>query len=882
MSLWRHIRLGLRGLMHHAEVAEKIDEEVRHYLDQAEAELVASGTSPEEARRTVRLRYGDGLAAREEVGSYGWENLVVSVWTDVRLAGRRLVRDPGFSVIAVLTLGLGIGATTAIVSAVRPVLFDALPYLNANRIVVVADRSEDGTPVPVTFGTYLEVRSRSGSFDELAAYKPWQPTLTWAQDAERLEGQRVGAEYFGVLGATPFLGAGFDPEADRPGGPDLVILSHRLWALRFGSDPTIVGRTVRLDGTAFTVTGVMGPNFENATAPLATVWSLLQYEPVPASFDSREWGHHLQMFGRLKAGLGLDEAYSRIEAVAANPAPDFVRPVWASLKAGLSIRSLRESATRDARPTMLVLLGAASLLLGIACVNLTILLLARGARRQGEIAMRMALGASRSRLARYLLTESLVLAALGAGVGVIVAQPALAGLLAVSPPSLAQTDTVGLDVGALLVAVVLPTLISVIFGLGPVVVRAGRTPLRGIQSTHRGSIRGTLSARRALVVTEVAFAAVLLVGAGLLLRSTQRLFAIEPGFDATGVVVLQVSTTALGRGDDVVHRFYREALEAVRDVPGVRAAGVTSQLPLSGDVDMYGLTLHEPGRALGGDGSAYRYAVTPGYLDVMGVELMQGRHLDRRDDDAASRAAVVSESLARRLFPYDDPIGSRLQFGAAIDRPYTVVGVVEDVKQESLGAVEAEAVYVPSDQWHWADRVRWIVVQANGDTEALVPSIREAIRRVDPNQPVVRVQSMTDLVARSETQRRFVSTVLAAFAMSALLLAGVGLFGVLSGSVTERAREIGVRGALGASRTDIVALVIRNGISITGLGLVVGLGAAAAATEALSTLLFDVSRLDPLTYLGVFAILSAVALVACWVPATRAARLDPASTLRAS
>ncbi len=877
MRLWRQVVSGLRSLFRRTEADRDLEDEVEHYIDEAVAELVASGVDPVEARRAVRLRYGDALAAREEVRSFGWESTVAAVWTDVRIATRRLVRDPGFSVVAVLTLGLGIGATTAIFSVVRPVLFDPLPYPDADRIVAVADRADDGSVAPVTFGSFQELHARSGSFAALAVYKPWQPTSTGGEEAERLEGQRVSAEYFDVLGVQPLLGRSFDPTADHPGGPDVVVVSYGLWQRRFASDPSVVGSTVQLDSQPFTVVGVMPPGFENATSYAADVWALLQYDPAAVSFDTREWGHHLDMIGRVKTGVSVDQAEASLAAIANTPVPEFVRPVWATLAQGLVTRRLREASTAQARPMSLVLMGAVALLLTIACVNLTILLLARGARRRGELALRAALGARWPRLVRSLLTESLLLAGAGAAVGLLVARAGRAGLVAVSPPTL-RLAAVDLDPGAFAVAVAVPTLVALFFGVTPAI--AGTRP-GAARSSARGSVHHAHPARRALVVTEVALAVILLVGAGLLLRSTQNLFSISPGFDPSRTVVLQISTTGLGRGDATTEQFFDEALEAVRVVPGVEDAALTSQLPLSGDVDMYGVTLVEEGRSEAADGSAYRYAVSPGYFDAMSIPVVGGRGLDPRDGGDAEPVAVVSESLARRLFAGTDPVGSLFHFGAVTEPAFRVVGVVGDVKQESLGTAQADAVYIASRQWHWADRVRWLVVRAARDPGAIVTPIRQAIRGVDPNQPIVRVQAMSELVARSEAQRRFVAIVLGAFALSALTLAGIGLFGVLSGSVTERAREIGVRGALGASRSDIVGLVIRNGMAMTGLGVAIGVAVATLASETLVSLLFGVSRLDAATYLSVLTLLSLVSALACWIPATRAARMDPVATLKA-
>lgn len=878
--LWRPLIQGVRTLLGRDNADQELAEEMAHYLQEAEAELRAQGATPQEARRAVRLRYGDGLSAREDVRSYGWESTVEEIFSDVRLAARRLRRTPGFTAVAVLTLGLGIGAATAIFSAVRPVLFEPLGYPDAHRLVALSDRSDEGAPVPVTFGTYVELKERVGVFSDLTVYKPWQPTLTGVTEPERLNGQAVSAEYFAVLGVSPALGPGFDAADDRPGGPRRVVMSHGLWQRRFGSDPGVVGGTVRLDGEAYAVVGVMPPDFENVTGLGSQVWSLLQYDPRVADFLTREWGHHLEMMGRLNEGVTPDGARTALDRVTADPIPAFPRPQHAALDMGILVQPLRDAATAQARPTMVVLLGAVGLLLLITCVNVTMLVLARGARRSGELAMREALGAGRSRLARHLLTESLLLAGLGGVVGVAVARIGLAGLVAVSPPSLPRLAAVALDGSALALALGLTTVFGLVFGLLPALGRPGHRLPQAVRGTGRGS-RGTSSARHILVVVEVAMAVVLLVGAGLLLRSTQRIFSEPLGFDPSDVVVMQIYATGLERGDRVTHQFFDAGLEAVGNVPGVSSAALTSQLPLSGDVDGYGVTRGDGPTADGEvDGAAYRYAVSPGYFETLGLELVRGRGLQAQDDAGGPRAAVVSASLARRMYPDGDPLGHRIHLGPVEGEPYTIVGVVADVKQASLGARDSEAVYVTSHQWHWADRVRWIVVRTDQDVRGLLPALHRAVWSVDRNQPITRAQSMERLVARSEAQRRFVLVVVLAFALAALALAGIGLYGVLAGSVTERMRELGVRAALGASREVILGIVVRQGMTLTALGGVVGVAAAVVASRILVTLLYGVTRLDMVTYLAVTAMLGVVAALACWIPGARAARVDPLTSLR--
>lgn len=876
----RAFRAGAHALLRRRELDRETSEEIAHFLEEAEADLVARGASREEARRAVRLRYGDPLPAREDVRAYGWEAGVETLLSDLRLTLRGLRRNPAFTTVVVLTLGLGVGATTAIVSAVRPVLFEPLAYPAADRLVSIADRGGDGTLLQTTFGTYRELDQRNRVFSGLAVFKPWEPTLTGDGEPTRLEGQSVSASYFDVLGVAPVLGPGLDASQDRPDGDRQVLISDALWRARFDADPELLGRAVRLDGEPAVVVGVMPGDFENVTAATASVWTLLQYDPMLPGFDTREWGRHLEMIGRLLPGVELDEAGSALQDIARRPIGEVVRPDWASMSGGFALRPLKEAVVEDVEPTLLVLLGAVLLLLGVTCANLTVVSLARGSRRKGEFSLRLALGAGRARLARYLVTEGLVLAALGGALGVMVAGIGLEALVRVAPPTLPRLGDVTLDGPAVLLALALTTLIGLMFGLAPGLHRGGVT-VSALKDLGRRTARRTHTARRALIVSEVALATVLLIGAGLLLRSAQRLFSQPLGFDPSGVVVMQVHATGLESGDGVTHRFFDEALDAVEDVPGVASAALASQLPLSGGTDMYGAVPDAPDVVEGTLGPAQRYAVTPGYFDVLGVPVLRGRFLEVGDVAGAPRVAVVSRSLARRLFPDADALGRRVRVGPEELEPFTVVGVVEDVKHASLAGGPAEAVYVPTGQWHWADRVRWVVARGQGDATSLVPAIRRAIWSADGNQPVVRAQSMDAVVTRSEARRRFVLIVLSVFALSALAVSGVGLFGVLSGLVEERTREMGVRAALGASRENLVALVVRQGLGLVGLGTVIGAAGAASGSRALSGMLFEVSRFDSATYVGALVVVVSGAVLASAAPAIRAGRADPAEALRA-
>ncbi|HEY7877932.1 MAG TPA: ABC transporter permease [Gemmatimonadaceae bacterium] len=897
MSLWRHVTRGLHALANRRASDRDARDEIQDYLDRATAAHAERGLSPAEALRAARMELGNATVAREQLRTYGWENTVESVAADLRYAIRRLRAAPGFTVVTVLTLALGIGATTAIFGAVNPILFASLPYPHADRLVTVADQADDGSPQDPTLGTFNELRARSTSFAALAAADQWGPSLTGTTEPERLHGQRVSADYFRALGVSPTVGRDFSNVEDRVGGPNVAILSDRLVQRRFGGDRSIVGRTVMLSDDVYVVIGVMPRDFANVIAPSTDIWAPMQ-EPAPAPFTSREWGHHYRIIGRLAANATIDGASRETKAIGRATTPEFPRPVWADMRHGLLVHSMQDDVAYAAKPALFAMIGSALLLLVIACVNVTNLLIARGAQRRGEFAMRLALGAGRGRLLRQLLTESLMLAAIGGVLGLVVAVAGVRALVALSPPGLPRVDAIRVDGSVFVFALAATTIVGLAVGFVPAL-GAARAGLRdGLQESSRRTVGGRALARSSLVVAEVALALVLLASAGLLMRSLDRLFAVAPGFDAPGLLTMQIVDAGRAyHSDSARARYFDQALDAVRHVPGVAAAAMTSQLPLSGELDGYGYEFQsKPSLTPGEDGSALRYAVSPGYFATMRIPLRRGRLFDASDRSGGGggegggggggspEVVVLSEAFARREFGDENPIGQRVRFGpeAGSTRPWdVVVGVVGDVKQESLALSQTDAFYVPIGQWSWVDNVQSLVVRTTGDAAALAPSVRRAIWSVDPDQPVRRIVTMNGLIAASASQRRFAFLVIETFALAALVLAAVGMYGVISGSVTERTREIGIRTALGAASRDIVAHVIGGGVKLAALGVAIGLGGAVAASRLLESLLFGVSRLDPITYVGVTVLLTAVAVLASWLPAQRAARVDPSITLRA-
>jgi putative ABC transport system permease protein len=869
----RQLLRGVRTLFRGSAADAEVDAEVQQYLDEAAAAHVERGLTPEEARRAARLEVGSPLAVREEVRASGWEHAIETLAADVRYAARRLRFDSGFTAIVVLTVALGVGAVTAIFSVVDPILFEPLPYPEPRRIVSISEMRSDGSHVDGTFGMFRGLAEGTHAFAALAVFKPWQPTVVGRDHPERLDGQRVSADYFRALGVGPLLGRNFEAADDRPNAPSVVILSHALWRQHFAADPAILGQSITLDERQFTVIGVMGERFENVLAPAAMLWAPMQYDMS----QGRAWGHHLRTLGRLAAGVGIERASQEVASTGARVIEE-QRPETYGSEVQFTVSTLQDDVTRGVRPALLAIFGAAGLVLAIVCANVSNLFLARGVHRRGEFALRAALGAGRSRLVTQMIIESLVLALLGGARGMAAAVVLVRVLVAMGPAGLPRLDAVRVDASVFAFGLAVTTTVGVMFGLIPARQAARSDPQRDIGAgSHR--LTGTNRRMRSiLVISEVALALILLVSSGLLVRSLERLFAIPSGFDARNVVTMQVPAP---RGAAASQPFFERALEAVRRVPGVERAGLTTQLPLSGDRDEYGVHLEaEPARPAQ-TYSSFRYAVSHGYFEAMGIPLKHGRLLDEHDGAGSQFVALISESLARMHFGDADPIGRRLRIGPTDGTPYTIVGVVGDVRQLSLGLAQTDAVYITPAQWPFPEGVMSVVVRARGDAAALIPSLREAIWSVDGSQAIVRVSLMEDLVIASAGERRFAVMLFEGFALAALVLAAAGIYGVLAGSVAERTREIGVRSALGATRASILALVYRQGLGLVLIGGVIGLIGAVLASRLIAGLLVGISRFDPVTYAGTAILLTAVAALACTLPAWRAVRIDPATTLRA-
>jgi putative ABC transport system permease protein len=880
----RIVNLFRRNRMH-----AEIERELSAHIAMRTEDNLRAGMSPKDARRDAFLRFGNTTAISERTTQADSALYLEDLWADIRYACRQLRNAPGFAVASILVLSLGIGASTAIFSAIKPILIDPLPYPNAGRIMMLWETRGNDAPAFNTFGTFHGMAERNRSFESMAVMRLWQPVLaataSRTDHPERFTGQRVSAAFFRTLGVSPKLGRDFDVSDDRFHGPSLVILSDRIWRQRFAANPSIVGSQVRLDDNLYTVIGVMPGAFENVLEPSADLWTPLQYDPsLPP--EGREWGHHLRMVARLRSNATREQASREASAILRVLAQTYAKGYDSSggTPVGMIVTPLQNDLTAGVKPSLMAVLGAAALVLLIACVNTTNLLLARGAQRRAEFAMRAALGAARSRLIRQLLTESLLIALLGAALGMVIAEAGVRALIALSPVDLPRAGAIAIDASVFFFALGITALVGTLVGLIPAWQASGTDLSTGMRQISRRSAGGRRLTRSALVIAEVSLAVVLLIGAGLLLRTMQHLFATDPGFEAQNLLTMQVQETGQRFTDAATGlRFLDDALDRVRRTPGVVSAGFTSQLPLSGDYDEYGIQFDRNGNS--GGNSAARYSVTPGYLEAMRIPLRSGRLLDQRDTTGAPGAVLISESLARRIFPGQNPLGQRVRVGPDVghaDRPWaTIVGVVGNVKQQSLAIGDGDAFYAPTSQGLWVDNAQSLVVRTVGPPAALAPLIRDAIWSVDRDQPIVRLATMDRLLATSESERHFVLLLFEAFALAGLTLAAIGIYGVLSGSVAERTREIGVRAALGATRGNLLGLILRQGMMLTAVGIVIGLCGAVAASRAIAALLFEVSNLDPFTYAAVALLLLAVAGAACLIPARRAASVNPVDALRA-
>jgi predicted permease len=853
---------------------DELEEEIRSHLRMAVQERVERGETLAEAEAAAQREFGNlGLVKEVTREMWGWSWLR-QLAQDFKYGLRTMRRAPGFTAVAVLTLALGIGANTAIFSVVNAVLLRPLSYRDPARLVTVL---HDGWN-PVAPANFLDWREQSRSFESIAAAQLWSLTMTGQERPEQLSVLQTSAEMFQLLGVDAALGRTYASGEDRPGQEHVVVLSHRLWQRRFGGARDVVGHEVMLDGEPYTVIGVMPPDFQ-----FAPFWATHAEAWLPLNFGQRvndRRGQSLRVFARLKDDVTREQAQAEMEAVNKRLAEQHPRE-----NEGLTVQvdSLHEKVVGNSRPALLIILGAVGFVLLIACANVANLMLAKAATRRKEIAVRIALGAGRLRVVRQLLTESLLLSLAGGAAGLLLAYWANAALASFGPDTLPRVQTVGLDSSVLAFTLCLSIIVGLLFGLAPAL-RATKSDLTdSLKDRARGSSagRGHERVRQLLVVGEIALSLVLLVGGGLMMRSFLRLTSVEPGFDPSGVLVLTVPLAGQRYASDEQRAAFFERLTAqVRTLPGVKSASAINHLPLQGDVWTFNFTLEGRPEPLEGERpSAVYRVVRPDYFRTMGAALLKGRDFTERDGATSPGVVIVNEALARRHWPGEEPLGKWITVGGGGLNPREVVGVVGDVKQGEWSAEPRPEMYLPHTQAA-SPRSMTLVIRASSALPELEPAVRREVWAIDKDLPVSQAASMDDVVSSSVGQQRFNTLLIGVFAATALILAAAGVYGVMSYAVAERTHEFGVRMALGARGRDVLGMVIRQGLVLMLFGLALGLAGALALARVLTGILYEVSPTDPLVFGGVALTLALSALLACYVPARRATKVDPMLALR--
>ena len=868
-----------------ARIREDVDDELSFHFAMRTEELVARGLTPEAAREQAGREFGDVNYTRQycraedeqrqrEVSRTEW---VRGALQDARYAWRQLRNNPGFSVVAVLTLALGIGATTAIFGAVDGVLLKPLPYGDVDRVITLIEVDEkiQQDERGISPGNFLDWEQRATSFEALAAVEPYSMDLVGPDGPENLRTWLVTPHFFRIMGTPPLLGRTLEPDDFIPGNHHVLVISEPLWRTRFGSDPAILRKTFVLDGAPHSIVGIMPPEFRFPAG--REVWA-------PKIFEEREKRNRVAAYfdgvARLKPGVTTDQARAEMGAIARQLKEEYPRT---NANTGIRLIPFTERMTAGVRPALLVLLGAVLFVLIIACANVANLLLARAVKREREFAIRAALGAGRGRVLRQLGVESVLLGLLGGGAGVLLAYWGVSAIKAMAPPNLPRVDDIAVDARLLGFALAISLGTALLYGLVPAL--RATTPqlhdaLKAAGRSAAGRARNTL--RSMLVVAQIAVAIVLIVGAGLLVRSFVSLLQVDRGFRTDNV--LAVSVQAWGHYTTPAQRanFVEQTVDRIAALRDVRAAGVTTSLPLHETIGGEVARFVRDDRPPAGPGEAptvHAAVVSPGYFEAIGIPLRRGRLFARTDRSEAPPVAIVSEALAERHFAGEDPVGKRITVGAQ-ERGVSleIVGLVGNVKQTGLDGEAAQTLYFPFSQSPSGAII--FTVRTGGDPAASLRAIKEEIWALNRSLPIAAATTVEGLLDDSLRERRFHLSLLGAFAATALLLAGVGIYGVMSHATSERTREIGVRMALGARAGDVLAMIMRQGGRLALVGLAIGLLGAAILTRLLRGMLFGVGPIDPLTFaLGSLLVL-VLAAAATYVPAQRAMRIEPTEALR--
>jgi putative ABC transport system permease protein len=875
---WEHwfytVPLRLRSLFRRGQVEAELNEELRYHLERQIEVNTAAGMSVEEARYAA-LRAMHGLDQRkEECRDMRRVRLIEDLWQDFRFSLRSLLKRPGFTAIVLIALGLGIGANTAIFSLVNAVILQPLPYRDPDRLISVygtRNRSTQGSVGPTDF---LDYRSQNKTFEQFAASSSMMlpMNLTGSGEPERLSASAITGNYFDTFGVRPALGRGFSLENEKTGQDHVTVLSHAFWQTRFGGDPNIVNKTINLDGKAYEVLGVMPA--EVVLPQPAQLWVPLNFDADP-EMKMRN-ARFLLSIGRLKEGVTLDQAQTDTDLIAAQ-----LEQQYPDSNTGWSLRliPLREILVGGSRTMLFILFGAVGFVLLIACANVANLLLVRAAARQKEIAMRTALGASRLRIVRQMITESLLLAIFGGAFGALLAVAGVKLLVSLGEDNIPRTANVKIDATVLAFTLIISLATGLLFGLAPAIRAMKENLIDALKDGIRGGSEATVKnrTRSLLVVFESAIAVMLLIAAGLLIRSLVALQNVDPGFDPNNVLTLRVDLSRQKYNTPEKASTFFEQLETrVAGLPGVEAVGLITDLPLSGEArDM---PYRVEGRPATSDTAFVDFRrVNKNYFSAMRIPLRRGRNFTEQEVRQSDQAIVVSQAFVDSVFPNEEALGKRLIIWSGIrDEPYEIIAIVGDTRYQSLQGEPSATMYVPTREFLFVN----LVIRTQGDPLSLVGGVRKEVNALDPDQPIAAIRPMTEWVAMSAAGARYRTTLLGLFALLAMILAATGIYGVMSYSVAQRTQEIGVRMALGARPLDVLKLVVRQGMMLALIGAIVGLAGALALTRVMSSLLFGVTERDPITFVAVAALLIVVAFISCFVPAHRATRVDPLIALR--
>jgi putative ABC transport system permease protein len=874
-QLWRRLLFYMRR----DRFDRELEEEMRFHLEMKGEENLAAGLSPEEARYAALRQFGNQTLIREvSRDMWGFRSLETLV-QDIRFGFRTLVRNPGFSVVSLIALALGIGASVAVFSVVNSILIRSLPYKDSDRLVMISEKTSQ-EDLPVTYPNYVDWKNQNQVFESTAAYRFGAFNLTGLPEAERLGSMIVSSDFLPTLGVNPIRGRGFSPEDDRPGSSPVVILSYDFWRRVFGADESVIGKQLILNRVGYTIIGITPAGFRfGIGGEVITPLGLIEER-----FRQRARDPGVFVVARLKPQITLEQSRARMEAIQSALTRQYPDVLTGRR---VVLRSLYDSTVSNIKMSLLVLAGAVGFVLLIACANVANLLLARASSRQKEVAIRTALGASRARLIRQFLTESVLLSLAGGILGLLLAYLMTRLLISFSSGNIPRMDEVGIDLRVLSFALLISLLAGTIYGFFPAL-RASKTDLNSsLKEGGRGETVSRSFLSSALVVSEVALAVVLVIGGGLMIKTFRNLQKVDPGFEARNLLTMQMSISVNGTEGAKVTSFLDHLYQNVKYLPGVRGVAFSNGLPLLGanqlPLEVEGRPVEKPGQ----NPNAVMYIASADYFQVMNIRALKGRTFSTEDTRERPLVAVIDEVLAEKYFPGENPIGKRFSPDVQPRLKLEIIGIVGNVKNQGpdgRSPVQPQFYFnlnqLPEQSFLFVVRQLNLVVRAEGDPLNLASSIRRQVTSLDKDQPVFNIRTMEDRISDTIGVQRLSMLLLSSFAFVALVLAAVGIYGIMAYSVSQRKHDIGIRMALGAQVADILKLVIAQGMSLALIGLGVGLAAAFALTRVMSTLLYGVSATDSVIFIGISLLIIVVALAAIFIPARRATKVDPIVTLR--